>query len=85
MVTSKKDLFKVFGDSLNESRDPDREGAERYTSRLYLKHQCFERVKDFSFFVYIIIFVSTFKPKIKTKSYMKFIQFYAKTMFIFEK
>lgn len=37
-------LFQVFGDTLNESRDPDREGAERYTARLYLKHQCLERV-----------------------------------------
>lgn len=37
----------MFGDTLNESRDPDREGAERYTSRLYLKHQCLEKVKIF--------------------------------------
>lgn len=35
---------EVFADTLNESRDPDREGSERYTSRLYLKHQCLERV-----------------------------------------
>uniref|UniRef100_A0A1I7SSN7 KCTD8/12/16 H1 domain-containing protein n=1 Tax=Bursaphelenchus xylophilus TaxID=6326 RepID=A0A1I7SSN7_BURXY len=37
---------EVFGDTLNESRDPDREGIERYTSRLYLKHQCLERACD---------------------------------------
>lgn len=35
---------EIFGDTLNESRDPDREGTERYTSRLYLKHQCLEKV-----------------------------------------
>uniref|UniRef100_A0AC35G0W6 Uncharacterized protein n=1 Tax=Panagrolaimus sp. PS1159 TaxID=55785 RepID=A0AC35G0W6_9BILA len=37
---------EVFGDTLNESRDPGGEGAERYTSRLYLKHQCFEKACD---------------------------------------
>ncbi|KAK0394292.1 hypothetical protein QR680_000670 [Steinernema hermaphroditum] len=37
---------EVFGDTLNESRDPDREGIERYTSRLYLKHQCLEKACD---------------------------------------
>ncbi|VDM49590.1 unnamed protein product [Toxocara canis] len=37
---------EVFGDTLNESRDPDREGHERYTSRLYLKHQCLEKACD---------------------------------------
>lgn len=47
LVCGKVQLCReVFGDSLNESRDPDREGAERYTSRLYLKHQCFERACD---------------------------------------
>ena len=40
-------ILQVFGDTLNESRDPDREGAERYTARLYLKHQCLERVRLF--------------------------------------
>lgn len=36
---------EVFGDSLNESRDPGGpDDGERYTSRLYLKHQCLERV-----------------------------------------
>jgi len=37
---------EIFSDTLNESRDPDREGAERYTSRLYLKHQCLEKACD---------------------------------------
>ncbi|CAJ0959825.1 unnamed protein product, partial [Mesorhabditis belari] len=38
---------EVFSDTLNESRDPgDRDGSERYTSRLYLKHQCLERACD---------------------------------------
>lgn len=36
---------EVFGDTLNESRDPDHEGQERYTSRLYLKHQSLEKVQ----------------------------------------
>lgn len=30
----------VFGDTLNESRDPDHGGVDRYTSRFFLKH-CF--------------------------------------------
>ncbi|KAE9552018.1 hypothetical protein FO519_004781 [Halicephalobus sp. NKZ332] len=37
---------EVFGDTLNESRDPGGEGAERYTARLYLKHQCLEKACD---------------------------------------
>lgn len=45
LVCGKATLCReVFADTLNESRDPDREGAERYTARLYLKHQCLERV-----------------------------------------
>ncbi|VDM68823.1 unnamed protein product, partial [Strongylus vulgaris] len=36
---------EVFGETLNESRDPGGpDDGERYTSRLYLKHQCLERV-----------------------------------------
>lgn len=36
---------EVFADTLNESRDPGGpDDGERYTSRLYLKHQCLERV-----------------------------------------
>ncbi|KAI6184783.1 hypothetical protein M3Y97_00633400 [Aphelenchoides bicaudatus] len=36
LVCGKAQLCReVFGDTLNESRDPDREGAERYTSRLH--------------------------------------------------
>ncbi|KAI1728303.1 BTB/POZ domain-containing protein [Ditylenchus destructor] len=47
LVCGKASLCReVFGDTLNESRDPDREGSERYTSRLYLKHQCLERACD---------------------------------------
>ncbi|CAJ0608104.1 unnamed protein product [Cylicocyclus nassatus] len=38
---------EVFGDTLNESRDPGGpDDVERYTSRLYLKHQCLERACD---------------------------------------
>ncbi|VDN04582.1 unnamed protein product [Thelazia callipaeda] len=37
---------EVFGNTLNESRDPDRDGQECYTSRLYLKHQCLEKACD---------------------------------------
>ena len=29
---------EVFGDALNESRDPDHGVSERYTSRFFLKH-----------------------------------------------
>lgn len=36
----------VFGDTLNDSRDPDRDEYERYTSRLYLKHQSLEKVSN---------------------------------------
>uniref|UniRef100_A0A0M3JB54 KCTD8/12/16 H1 domain-containing protein n=1 Tax=Anisakis simplex TaxID=6269 RepID=A0A0M3JB54_ANISI len=47
LVCGKVSLCReVFGDTLNESRDPDREGHERYTSRLYLKHQCLEKACD---------------------------------------
>ncbi|CAI5443670.1 unnamed protein product [Caenorhabditis angaria] len=38
---------EVFSDTLNESRDPGGpDDIERYTSRLYLKHQCLERACD---------------------------------------
>ncbi|KAK5979125.1 putative Potassium channel tetramerization domain-containing protein [Trichostrongylus colubriformis] len=38
---------EVFGEMLNESRDPGGpDDGERYTSRLYLKHQCLERACD---------------------------------------
>uniref|UniRef100_A0A158R4F6 BTB_2 domain-containing protein n=1 Tax=Syphacia muris TaxID=451379 RepID=A0A158R4F6_9BILA len=48
LVCGKASLCReVFGETLNESRDPtDRDGYERYTSRLYLKHQCLERACD---------------------------------------
>lgn len=44
----------MFGDSLNESRDPDRGGTmDRYTSRFFLKHtsleQAFDALLDASF------------------------------------
>ncbi|KAM4662908.1 BTB/POZ domain-containing protein KCTD12-like [Discoglossus pictus] len=53
MVCGKTLLAKeVFGDSLNESRDPDRP-PERYTSRYYLKftflEQAFDRLADAGF------------------------------------
>lgn len=34
---------EVFQDTLNESRDPDRAGPERYTSRYFLKHTFLEQ------------------------------------------
>ena len=47
LVCGKVNLCReVFGDTLNESRDPGGEGAERYTARLYLKHQCLEKACD---------------------------------------
>lgn len=53
MVCGKTSLAKeVFGDTLNESRDPDRP-PERYTSRYYLKftflEQAFDRLADAGF------------------------------------
>ncbi|XP_071951436.1 BTB/POZ domain-containing protein KCTD16-like [Antedon mediterranea] len=36
----------VFGESLNESRDPDRGLSSRYTSRFYLKHVFLEQAFD---------------------------------------
>ncbi|XP_043913573.1 BTB/POZ domain-containing protein KCTD12-like [Protopterus annectens] len=53
MVCGKTSLAKeVFGDTLNESRDPDRP-PERYTSRYYLKftflEQAFDKLSDAGF------------------------------------
>lgn len=53
MVCGKISLAKeVFGDTLNESRDPDRP-PERYTSRYYLKftflEQAFDKLADAGF------------------------------------
>ncbi|KFP29504.1 BTB/POZ domain-containing protein KCTD12, partial [Colius striatus] len=53
MVCGKTALAKeVFGDTLNESRDPDRP-PERYTSRYYLKftflEQAFDKLADAGF------------------------------------
>ncbi len=46
---------EVFGESLNDSRDPDRGGDERYSSRLYLKHnsleKCFDQLSDKGYFL----------------------------------
>ncbi|XP_055710626.1 BTB/POZ domain-containing protein KCTD12 [Phlebotomus papatasi] len=43
----------VFGDTLNESRDPDHGGPDRYTSRFFLKHcfieQAFDMLQDQGF------------------------------------
>ena len=36
----------VFGETLNESRDPDRGGDDRYTSRFFLKHTFLEQAFD---------------------------------------
>ena len=36
----------VFGDTLNESRDPDHGGPDRYTSRFFLKHAFIEQAFD---------------------------------------
>lgn len=44
---------EVFGDTLNESRDPDRGVDERYTARFFLKHnfleQAFDNLQEASF------------------------------------
>lgn len=37
---------EVFGDALNESRDPDRGSLDRYTSRFFLKHTFLEQGFD---------------------------------------
>lgn len=37
---------EVFGDTLNESRDPDRGSIDRYTSRFFLKHSFLEQAFD---------------------------------------
>jgi len=39
-------MREVFGESLNESRDPDHGMAERYTSRFFLKHSFLEQAFD---------------------------------------
>ncbi|XP_076657941.1 BTB/POZ domain-containing protein Ktl [Halictus rubicundus] len=36
----------VFGETLNESRDPDHETSDRYTSRFFLKHSSIEQAFD---------------------------------------
>jgi len=38
---------EVFGDTLNESRDPDRGPSDRYTSRFFLKHTVLEQAFDY--------------------------------------
>ena len=44
---------EVFGDTLNESRDPDRGTSDRYTARFFLKHtfleQAFDMLQEASF------------------------------------
>ncbi|XP_022241071.1 BTB/POZ domain-containing protein KCTD12-like [Limulus polyphemus] len=37
---------EVFGDTLNESRDPDRCNDDRYTARFFLKHNFLEQAFD---------------------------------------
>lgn len=39
-------LFQVFGENLNESRDPDRGPMDRYTGRFFLKHLFLEQAFD---------------------------------------
>ncbi|KAL7673492.1 hypothetical protein ACOME3_008347 [Neoechinorhynchus agilis] len=39
-------LREVFGESLNESRDPDHGNSSRYTSRFFLKHNYLEQAFD---------------------------------------
>ena len=46
---------EVFGETLNESRDPDHGQNDRYTSRFFLKHtfleQAFDMLSEASFFM----------------------------------
>jgi hypothetical protein len=37
---------QAFGDTLNESRDPDRGTGDRYTARMFLKHTFLEQAYD---------------------------------------
>lgn len=37
---------EVFGDTLNESRDPDRGTSDRYSARFFLKHSFIEQAFD---------------------------------------
>ncbi|KAJ8976658.1 hypothetical protein NQ317_004676 [Molorchus minor] len=47
LVCGKVDLCRsVFGETLNESRDPDHGHSERYTSRFFLKHSFLEQAFD---------------------------------------
>lgn len=39
--------MEVFGEAVNEGRDPDRgEGEDRYTARFFLKHSFLEQAFD---------------------------------------
>ncbi|CAH1776423.1 unnamed protein product [Owenia fusiformis] len=50
LVSGKVSLCReVFGESLNESRDPDRGSIDRYTSRFFLKHTFMEQAFDLLF------------------------------------
>ncbi|CAG9823549.1 unnamed protein product [Phaedon cochleariae] len=47
LICGKVDLCRsVFGETLNESRDPDHGQSERYTSRFFLKHSFLEQAFD---------------------------------------
>lgn len=47
LVAGRVSLCKeVFGETLNESRDPDRGDTDRYTSRFFLKHPFLEQAFD---------------------------------------
>ena len=50
LVCGKVNLCReVFGDTLNESRDPDRGEFDRYTSRYFLKHNFLEQAFDMAY------------------------------------
>lgn len=47
---------EVFGDTLNESRDPDHGGPDRYTSRFFLKHCFIEQAYISNLIMFIFLF-----------------------------
>ena len=52
---------EVFGETLNESRDPDHGQTDRYTSRFFLKHtfleQAFDMLSEASFLMVNFLFL----------------------------
>jgi hypothetical protein len=53
ILNNELNYFQVFGEALNESRDPDRGPLDRYTGRFFLKHlfleQAFDNLQDAGF------------------------------------